>query len=47
MVEEAASIGVDVGSGSVRAAVFDHEGNRRADVVHPIQQFNPRGDFYE
>lgn len=42
-----ASVGVDVGSGSVRAAVFDHAGNRRADVVRPIQQFNPHGDFYE
>lgn len=47
MAEDTASIGVDVGSGSVRAAVFDHAGNRRADVVLPIQQFNPRGDFYE
>ncbi len=45
--ENSASVGVDVGSGSVRAAVFDHAGNRRSDVVHPIQQFNPRGDFYE
>ena len=47
MAEDTASVGVDVGSGSVRAAVFDHAGNRRADVVLPIQQFNPRGEFYE
>ena len=46
-IPSAASIGVDVGSGSVRAAVFDHSGNRRADCVLPIQQFNPRTDVYE
>jgi FGGY-family pentulose kinase len=45
--EDRASIGVDVGSGSVRAAVFDHAGNRRADAVRPIRQFNPRADVYE
>jgi len=42
-----ASVGVDVGSGSVRAAVFDHAGNRRAEAVRQIQQFNPRADVYE
>jgi FGGY-family pentulose kinase len=44
---DTASIGVDVGSGSVRAAVFDHAGHRRADVVRSIRQFNPRADYYE
>ncbi|MDR3537236.1 MAG: FGGY family carbohydrate kinase, partial [Acetobacteraceae bacterium] len=42
-----ASVGVDVGSASVRAAVFDHAGQRRANVVRPIRQFNPRADVYE
>jgi FGGY-family pentulose kinase len=40
-------IGVDVGSGSVRAAIFDGSGTRLADIVQPIQQFNPRGDVFE
>jgi FGGY-family pentulose kinase len=44
---DTASVGVDVGSGSVRAVVFDHAGNRRAETVRAIQQFNPRGDLYE
>ena len=45
--QDSASVGVDVGSGSVRAAVFDHAGTRRAEIVRPIQQFNPHGDVYE
>ena len=45
--DNAAFIGVDVGSGSVRAAVFDRAGTRRADSVQPIRQVNPRGDLYE
>src|SRR5579871_2596356 len=40
-------IGVDVGSGSVRAAIFDSSGDRLADVTRSIQQFNPRGGVYE
>src|SRR5271157_4692528 len=40
-------VGVDVGSASVRAAVFDRSGNRLAEMVRPIQQFNPHGDWFE
>ncbi len=45
--KQVASVGVDVGSASVRAVVFDHAGNRRAEAARPIRQFNPRSDFYE
>ena len=40
-------IGVDVGSGSVRAGVFDDTGAERAFATRQIKQFNPRADFYE
>ena len=40
-------VGVDVGSASVRAGVFDAEGRKLAFAVRPIQQFNPRADVFE
>lgn len=40
-------IGVDVGSGSVRAGLFDAGGELHARAEHPIQQFVPRADFVE
>lgn len=40
-------IGVDVGSASVRAGVFDAQGERLAFAVRPIQQANPRPDVFE
>ena len=40
-------IGVDVGSGSVRAGLFDTRGELRAQAEHAIQQFAPRPDFVE
>lgn len=40
-------VGVDVGSASVRAGLFDETGARLAFAVKPIQQFHPRSDFAE
>jgi FGGY-family pentulose kinase len=40
-------LGVDVGTGSVRAAVFDETGQRLGLGVHPIQLFRPQEDFVE
>lgn len=40
-------IGVDVGSGSVRAGLFDTKGNKLAQAVSPIKQFRPAPDFVE
>jgi FGGY-family pentulose kinase len=40
-------LGVDVGTGSVRAALFDRSGARRGMGVHPIQIFRPEEDFVE
>lgn len=38
-------IGVDVGSASVRSAIFDQQGNRIAFAVIPIQQFHSNVDW--
>lgn len=40
-------LGVDVGTGSVRAALFDADGQRHGLGVHPIQIFRPAEDFAE
>ncbi|WES90104.1 FGGY-family carbohydrate kinase [Dickeya fangzhongdai] len=40
-------IGVDVGSASVRAGVFDGNGQRLAFAVRPIEQFHPRTHVVE
>ncbi len=40
-------IGVDVGSASVRAGIFDRKGQRLAFSVRPIKQFHPRADVVE
>src|ERR1700743_240369 len=40
-------LGVDVGSASVRAGLFDDAGHELAFATRPIKQFNPRADFYE
>jgi FGGY-family pentulose kinase len=43
----AALIGVDVGTGSARAAVFDLRGIRLGHARRPIQTWQPRPDFAE
>lgn len=40
-------LGVDVGSASVRAGVYDAAGGRRAFAVRPIRQFHPAPGFVE
>lgn len=40
-------IGVDVGSGSARAALVDKTGKILKIAVHPIKTFNPQVNFYE
>jgi FGGY-family pentulose kinase len=40
-------VGVDVGSASVRAGVFDRAGRRRGFAVRPIAQFHPTANVVE
>ncbi|KAG1047176.1 hypothetical protein G6F46_009824 [Rhizopus delemar] len=40
-------IGVDVGTGSVRAAVIDSQGKLLCIDIQPIITYNPKHDFYE
>lgn len=40
-------LGIDVGTGSVRAAIFDHCGTRLGMGVHPITLHRPEADFVE
>ncbi|MGL4428490.1 MAG: FGGY-family carbohydrate kinase [Silvania sp.] len=46
-MSESFFIGIDVGSASVRAGIFDRCGQRRAFAVRPIQQFSSRVNFVE
>jgi FGGY-family pentulose kinase len=40
-------IGVDVGTGSARAGIFDAAGKRRAVATEPIRTWKPQADFVE
>ncbi|MBS1156052.1 MAG: sugar kinase [Proteobacteria bacterium] len=40
-------VGIDVGSASVRAGLFDAQGKRLAFAVRPIQQFHPKALYVE
>src|ERR1700742_2135389 len=42
-----AFIGVDVGTGSARAGIFDETGNLRATAKHPIAVWRETGDIVE
>lgn len=47
MAKEVNFVGVDVGSGSVRAALVDQTGHVLRTSVKELQTWKPRVDFYE
>lgn len=47
MSKEIHFIGVDVGSGSVRAALVDDKGHVLNSCVKEIQTWKPKVDYYE
>lgn len=47
MAEEVYFVGVDVGSGSVRAALVDQTGHVLKTSVKELQTWKPRVNFYE
>ena len=46
-MSERVFLGIDIGSASVRAGLFDANGRRLAFAVRPIQQFHPKPLFVE
>ena len=40
-------IGIDVGTGSARAGIFDVHGNMAAQASHPIKMWKPKADFVQ
>ena len=40
-------LGIDVGTGSARAGIFDERGIRAGMGTHPIQHWQPQPDFHE
>jgi len=40
-------IGIDVGTGSARAGIFDAEGNMLSQASHPIKMWRPQTDFVQ